>query len=53
MVKAARAQGMPTMVMTMMTPATSQAMAIQRPPNLIRNLRMAKSPGHEARDDIK
>ena len=35
MLKAARAQGMPTMVIAMITAAISQPMAIQMPPKII------------------
>ena len=37
MLKAARAQGMPTMVIAMITAAISQPMAIQMPPKIIHN----------------
>src|ERR1700687_1511525 len=43
MLKAARAQGMPMIVTTISAPATSQAIAIQRPPK--RTQRMLRKSG--------
>jgi len=45
MLKAARAHGMPTMVMAMITAAISQPMAIQMPPKIIHNRLSSKERG--------
>src|SRR5271168_692777 len=50
MLKAARAQGMPMIVTTMMSPAASQAIAIHRPPNSTQ--RMLRKSGSGAMASI-